>query len=135
MILFMFVLLCGLGAIVGAIADGKGHGFVPWMLFGMLLFIIALPCALLLSPNQSELDRRAISRGKSKTCPYCAEVIRREANVCRYCGRDVVDAASPWPEMLQAARPRVEGPTPGPSTARTSIIRPTRRRRRLPADG
>ncbi|HIE4198705.1 zinc ribbon domain-containing protein [Burkholderia vietnamiensis] len=24
-----------------------------------------------------------------KKCPHCAEFVKRDANVCRYCGRDV----------------------------------------------
>ena len=29
------------------------------------------------------------SNSDTKTCPHCAEQIKRAANVCRYCGRDV----------------------------------------------
>lgn len=34
---------------------------------------------------------QALDIDDTKTCPYCAEIIRRQATVCRYCGRELVN--------------------------------------------
>lgn len=84
-----FVFWMILGAISGAIASSKGRNFWAWFLYGLLLAIVAIPWAIMLKPNREIMDRRAIERRDLKKCEHCAELIRPDAKVCRYCGRDV----------------------------------------------
>ena len=87
----IFIIAILIGLIPAAIAKGKGKSFGLWWLYGTALFIIALPHALIMKSNIEAVERQQLSEGMKK-CPHCAEIVKPDAKVCRYCGRDIVVA-------------------------------------------
>jgi uncharacterized membrane protein YeaQ/YmgE (transglycosylase-associated protein family) len=93
--LLIFWLICGL--IAGYIYQNKGRSWGVGCVAGFILGPIGIVLALLSSKSQIGLDHQnrkheadLISRGEMKKCPHCAELIRADAKVCRYCNNSVV---------------------------------------------
>lgn len=91
-LLGLLVLGAVLAIIPAKIAESKGRSFGAWWVYGFFLWIVALVHILVLDRTPAASDRRAIEAGNLK-CPHCAEWIKREARVCRFCSRDVEPVA------------------------------------------
>jgi len=118
----ILILAVLIGLIPAVIAKNKGHSFVAWWLFGAALFIVALPAAILIKPDVGAVEQSKLSEGMKK-CPFCAELIKPEATVCRYCGRELQRKPS-LAEQEPAPRSPMQTAPPAPPPALRAVAPP-----------
>ena len=81
-----------LSLLAGYIANNKGHSFTSYFILLLLLSpVIGLIASIVSSTNTQGIEQEKLKTGESKRCPYCAELVKAQALICKHCGKDVED--------------------------------------------
>ena len=73
--LVLFWFICAF--VAGIISSAKGRSFSQGFFWGLALGIFGIIVVVVLS--------------KGQTCPYCAEIIKSDAVVCKHCGKKITE--------------------------------------------
>jgi len=84
----IYVILWLICAFIGmGIGKGKGKAGAGFAL-GLFLGPIGIIIIALMKENTAKVEAEALASGEMRKCPYCAELVKKEAKVCKHCGRE-----------------------------------------------
>ena len=74
-----------MAVVVAIVAGSKGRNMLGWGFYGFLIWPVALVHILCVKPERHVTEARDLASGDVRKCPACAELVKREAKVCRFC--------------------------------------------------
>jgi hypothetical protein len=80
------VVWIGVAIACAIVASNKGRSGFGWFIMGLLFSLISLLIVLVLP----KVDEDTPSEETHVKCPDCAELVRREARICKHCGCKLV---------------------------------------------
>ncbi len=85
-----------LSILCGVWASHKGRSGAGFFALSLCLspLIGFIPVAVA-KPGLGKIEEKKILKGEARKCPFCAEFVKREATVCRFCGRDLPKSVEP----------------------------------------
>ena len=85
------------GAVARYSASKGNSALIAFLVSIFFSPLIGFLLALASKPNDERIEEAKLSSGAMKKCLACAELIKIEAQVCRFCGKDVASQTRPMP--------------------------------------